>query len=216
MILLTDGVGTWNPALIGVAVAQRITIYTIGLGSGVDEPQLQSIATGTGGQYFHVANAADLPDVFREIDDEIDGGKDTDEDGLTDCEEEKGVHDSTSFDLVFTSDPRVKDTDGDGLDDGDEVNVDDRFKSGDVFLYPVFWTRGPSTPRATASTTPPRPTRAPARARTRRTAMGSATSTSSNSAPIRSRSTRTSTAMATGRSTLTGRAASTRSCRPRS
>ena len=138
MILLTDGVGTWNPALIGVAVAQRITIYTIGLGSGIDEPQLRSIATGTGGQYFHVANAADLPDVFREIDDEIDEGKDTDEDGLTDCEEEEGVHDSTSFDLVFTSDPRVKDTDGDGLDDGDEVNVDDRFKSGDVFLYPVF------------------------------------------------------------------------------
>ena len=138
MILLTDGVGSWNPALIGVAVAERITIYTIGLGSGVDEPQLQSIATGTGGQYFHVANAADLPDVFREIDDEIDEGKDTDEDGLTDCEEEEGVHDSTSFDLVFTSDPRVKDTDGDGLEDGDEVNVDDRFKSGDVFLYPVF------------------------------------------------------------------------------
>ena len=72
MILLTDGVGSWNPALIGVAVAQRITIYTIGLGSGIDEPQLRSIATGTGGQYFHVANAADLPDVFREIDDEID------------------------------------------------------------------------------------------------------------------------------------------------
>lgn len=138
MILLTDGVGSWDPSLIGVAVAERITIYTIGLGSGVNQAQLQSIATGTGGQYFHVANAADLPDVFREIDDEIDGGKDTDEDGLTDCEEEEGVHDSTSFDLVFTSDPRVKDTDGDGLDDGDEVNVDDRFKQGDVYLYPVF------------------------------------------------------------------------------
>jgi hypothetical protein len=138
MILLTDGVGTWNPSLIGVAVAQRITIYTIGLGSSLDEPQLQSIASGTGGQYFHVANAADLPDVFREIDDEIDEEKDTDEDGLTDCEEEEGVHDSTSFSLVFTSDPRVKDTDGDGLEDGDEVNVGERFKQGDVFLYPVF------------------------------------------------------------------------------
>jgi len=138
MILLTDGVGAWNPALIGVAVAARITIYTIGLGSGVNAVQLQSIAAGTGGQYFPVASAADLPDVFREIDDEIDGGKDTDEDGLTDCEEEEGVRDSTSFDLVFTSDPRVKDTDGDGLDDGDEVNVGDRFKQGDVYLYPVF------------------------------------------------------------------------------
>ena len=138
MILLTDGIGSWNPGLIAVAVAERITIYTIGLGSSIDEPQLQSIATGTGGQYFHVANAADLPDIFREIDEEIDEGKDTDEDGLTDCEEEKGVHDSTSFDLVFTSDPRVKDTDGDGLEDGDEVNVDERFEQGDVFLYPVF------------------------------------------------------------------------------
>ena len=138
MILLTDGVGFWNPGLIAVAAAARITIYTIGLGFDLDEQQLRSIATGTGGQYFHVANAADLPDVFREIDEEIDDGKDTDEDGLTDCEEEQGVHDSTSFQLVFTSDPRVKDTDGDGLDDGDEVNVDDRFKQGDVFLYPVF------------------------------------------------------------------------------
>ena len=116
MILLTDGVGSWNPGSHRCRRdAPRITIYTIGLGLDIDEPQLRSIATGTGGQYFHVANAADLPDVFREIDEETgDNGKDTDGDGLTDCEETEGVHDSTSFSLVFTSDPHLKDTDGDG------------------------------------------------------------------------------------------------------
>ena len=177
---------------------------------------MRSIATGTGGQYFHVANAADLPDVFREIDDEIDEGKDTDEDGLTDCEEEEGVHDSTSFDLVFTSDPRVKDTDGDGLEDGDEVNVDERFKQGDVFLYPVF-----SDPRNvdTESDGVDDATEADAgsRARSNETdgdGLGDLDEFEIGTDPTRS--TPTATATGTARRTSTGPAGSTRSSRPRS
>jgi hypothetical protein len=103
------------------AAAARITIYTIGLGSDIDEPLLRGIADGTGGTYHHVANAEDLPDVFRRIEDDTgDDGTDTDGDGLTDCQEEEGMHDSAGF-LVFTSDPREADTDGDGLTDGEEV-----------------------------------------------------------------------------------------------
>ncbi len=45
--------------------------------------------------------------------------------------------------LTFTSDPRIPDTDGDGMTDAEEVNLDERFQQGDVRLYPVF-----SDPRA--------------------------------------------------------------------
>ena len=121
MILLTDGVGSYNHLLTTQAASAGVTIYTIGLGSGIDANLLQSIATGTGGSFHHVANAEDLPDVFRTIEDDTgDDGTDTDGDGLTDCQEEKGVQDSAGF-LTFTSDPRLPDTDGDGLSDGDEV-----------------------------------------------------------------------------------------------
>ena len=143
MILLTDGEGSWDSTLISLAVSRRVTIYTIGLGSSIDETLLRSIASNTGGQFFHALSAEDLPDVFREIgEDTGDNGTDTDGDGLTDCEEETGVLDAAGF-LAFTSDPRIPDTDGDGMTDAEEVNLGERFQQGDVRLYPVF-----SDPRA--------------------------------------------------------------------
>jgi hypothetical protein len=59
--------------------------------------------------------------VFRNIEnDHGEDGRDTDNDGLTDCQETSGVHDTAST-QVFTSDPRKADTDDDGLYDGIEV-----------------------------------------------------------------------------------------------
>ena len=142
MILLTDGVGSYNPLLTQQAANARITIYTIGLGSDIDEPLLRGIANGTGGTYHHVANAEDLPDVFRRIEDDSgDDGTDTDGDGLTDCQEEEGMHDSAGF-LVFTSDPREADTDGDGLTDGEEIGEPFEVPGG-ARVFTVF-----SDPRA--------------------------------------------------------------------
>jgi hypothetical protein len=138
MILLTDGVGSYNPLLTTQAGNAGVTIYTIGLGSGVSDALLRGIAEGTGGEYHPVAEAADLPDVFREIEEDTgDDGRDTDGDGLTDCEEERGMRDSAGF-LTFTSDPRNPDTDDDGLTDGEEIG--ERFPAGegDGAVYTVF------------------------------------------------------------------------------
>ena len=121
MILLTDGVGSYNPNLTLQAANAGVTIYTIGLGNSLDEPLLRGIARDTGGTYTQVDDASDLPEVFREIEDDTgDDGTDTDGDGLTDCEEERPMRDSAGF-LEFTSDPRLFDTDGDGLSDGQEI-----------------------------------------------------------------------------------------------
>jgi len=137
MILLTDGVGSYNHALTTQAAAAGVTIYTIGLGSGISASLLEAIATGTGGTFHHVQNAEDLPDVFRTIEDDTgDDGTDTDGDGLTDCQEEKGVQDSAGF-LTFTSDPRLADTDNDGLSDGEEVG-EPIVTPFEGMVFPVF------------------------------------------------------------------------------
>ncbi len=121
MILLTDGVGSYDPLLTVQAGNAGVTVYTIGLGTDIDEPLLRSIAQQTGGSYQQVDDASDLPEVFREIEeDQGDDGTDTDGDGLTDCEEERPMVDAAGY-LEFTSDPRLYDTDGDGLSDGQEI-----------------------------------------------------------------------------------------------
>lgn len=120
MILLTDGDGFYDAALTTKAASSGVTIYTIGLGTGINPVLLQQIATGTGGAYHAVNSAADLPDVFRNIGSEtIDPSKDTDGDGATDCEEIDGVYGGDGH--KYTSDPRLPDTDGDGVTDGEEL-----------------------------------------------------------------------------------------------
>ncbi|HYI20263.1 MAG TPA: VWA domain-containing protein, partial [Solirubrobacteraceae bacterium] len=121
MILITDGVGSYDPLLTYQAGTAGVTIYTIGLGDDIDGTLLQSIADGTGGIYTQVDDPSDLPEVFREIgEDTGDDGTDTDGDGLTDCEEERPMVDAAGG-LSFTSDPRDPDTDDDGLGDGEEI-----------------------------------------------------------------------------------------------
>jgi hypothetical protein len=155
MILLTDGIGSYNQSLTAQAGAAGVTIYTIGLGTSIDRPLLQSIADQTGGTFTQVDDAADLPEVFREIEEDTgDDGTDTDGDGLTDCEEERPMRDSAGG-LEFTSDPRLYDTDGDGLSDGEEIGPSFSFDElpvifgfdlsqlGDGKVYQVF-----SDPRA--------------------------------------------------------------------
>ena len=118
-ILLTDGRGSYSPSLTQQAVDNAITMFTIGLGSGVDAALLQGIADATGGQYFPVATADDLPEVFDRIGGEL-GDIDTDGDGLLDKWEIEGMPVGSGR-LVF-SDPTDEDTDGDGLPDGFEIS----------------------------------------------------------------------------------------------
>lgn len=116
-ILLTDGEGYYDPSLTTQAVENDIVIYTIGLGSSVDEGLLRSIAEATGGLYFPVASADQLPDVFQRI--PGGGGQDTDGDGLPDLLETNGIRIGTG-EIIYTN-PGLWDTDGDGLSDGEEL-----------------------------------------------------------------------------------------------
>ncbi len=74
------------------AVNNNITIYTIGLGSGVNSGLLTGIATATGPQYYSVSTADQLPQVFRAISSEIEP-TDTDGDGIPDITETDGFRD---------------------------------------------------------------------------------------------------------------------------
>ncbi|WP_048124283.1 vWA domain-containing protein [Methanosarcina lacustris] len=64
VILLTDGQGSYSDYYTQQAINNNITVYTVGLGSDVDTSLLTGIATATGGQYFPVSTAEDLPDVL--------------------------------------------------------------------------------------------------------------------------------------------------------
>ncbi|GAB3673711.1 hypothetical protein GCM10028856_28610 [Halopiger thermotolerans] len=78
MILLTDGKNDVSGKSKHVldqetkdeareAANKDITIYTVGLGSNVDESLLKEIANKTGGNYSHVDNAGDLTDIFDKL-----------------------------------------------------------------------------------------------------------------------------------------------------
>ncbi|MEA3294817.1 MAG: VWA domain-containing protein, partial [Euryarchaeota archaeon] len=120
MILLTDGQGYYNNYYTQQAVNNNITIYTIGLGSGVNSGLLTGIATATGGQYYSVSTADQLPQVFRAISSEIEP-TDTDGDGIPDITETDGFRDGLGH--WYYTDPNDPDTDGDGLSDGEEAGV---------------------------------------------------------------------------------------------
>jgi len=61
---LTDGDGYWNDAALNNAKSFGVTIYTIGLGSGVNSGLLQRIAESTGGKYFFASQADVVSDAF--------------------------------------------------------------------------------------------------------------------------------------------------------
>ncbi|WP_370574216.1 VWA domain-containing protein [Methanomethylovorans sp.] len=72
MVLLTDGVcnaGSDQECTNAISVAQTndITVYTIGLGTNLDESLLQKIAFETNGQYYNAPTSADLDDVYNSI-----------------------------------------------------------------------------------------------------------------------------------------------------
>ena len=122
MVLLTDGDGSYPADLTAEAKSKSITIYTVGLGSAVNETLLRDIATQTGGQYFPVADASQLAAAFDQIhNNNEDDGTDTDGDGLTDCQERNGAISGPFYGKRYTSDPTLADTDGDGLSDATEI-----------------------------------------------------------------------------------------------
>lgn len=70
-ILLTDGLPTHSLSAttdeIQIAAYVGIRIFTIGLGSGVDEDYLEDIAYETGGRYYFAPTAGDLQEIYTNI-----------------------------------------------------------------------------------------------------------------------------------------------------
>lgn len=119
IIFLTDGDGYWHESALDAAKANNVTVYTIGLGSSLNQALLQRIATETGGKYFHATNAEELKEIHDSVADETISSPDTDQDGLSDAIEEFGFR--TELGIWIKTNPNLPDTDGDGLSDGAEV-----------------------------------------------------------------------------------------------
>lgn len=130
MILLTDGRGSGGRAEAREAAEQNTTIYTVGFG-GANSGKLRDIADITGGTFYDVEDANDLPEVFSRIADNTTDISDPDGDGLsTELELSETTIGGPDGETVVT-DPNVSDTDDDGLSDSQElgefIRVDDDY-----------------------------------------------------------------------------------------
>lgn len=95
---------------------------SIGLGNEVNETYLREIAEAGKGSYFYVSNSSQLTDVFSTINDWYVGSTvDSDGDGLPDIVETTGMR--TQFGEFIRTDPMNSDTDGDGINDGEEMGT---------------------------------------------------------------------------------------------
>ncbi|MFC4247614.1 VWA domain-containing protein [Natribaculum luteum] len=143
IILLSDGHTNIGPDPVGVAekaAKQNIEISTVGLGSGADENELQTIASTTGGDYYHVTNSNDLPDTFQRIAENqsevalTDSNNDGIPDAVADADppmptygpldyvyDKRGLRDA---DPGIKIDPVLTDTSGDGLKDNETIDVE--------------------------------------------------------------------------------------------
>jgi hypothetical protein len=151
VILLADGAGSYDDALTGRAVADGVTISTVGLGGDTDVDTLKAIARATGGKYVGVNNADKLPEVFRDlaggIGSTVDTTTDTDGDGLSDCLETNGILSGTG--KRYVTNPLSPDTDDDGLTDREEVGEPIDFRAAGSRLGIAALTRiGESGTRA--------------------------------------------------------------------
>ncbi|WP_265109403.1 vWA domain-containing protein [Halosolutus halophilus] len=135
IILLSDGHTNRGPDPVGVAetAADRgIEISTIGVGNGIDENELREIAATTGGDFYHVENADDLPETFERVAENETQVQlqDTNRDGIPDLVAEMNLSMPTGGPGVVGEpldlDPIALDTSGDGIRDNETVDIDYR------------------------------------------------------------------------------------------
>lgn len=135
IIFLTDGDGTYSTSYTTEAADNGIVVYTVGLGSGVQESVLTSIAEGTGGKYYFASVAEELPDIFSEVSFEtVDYTTDTNNDGISDYYTQliyegklllsNGSDEFVGIDFNYDVNGDLSDDfDGDGLKNGEELQV---------------------------------------------------------------------------------------------
>lgn len=131
MFILSDGVDTVNntyDSILKELKTNKVSVYTLGLGKEMDEELLTRIAAETGGKYFHASTSGEMVDEFDKIVGEtIDYTTDSDKDGISDYYE-KAINDGklrlgSGRTIAGKLDIQNDDTDGDGLKDGQEIEV---------------------------------------------------------------------------------------------
>lgn len=134
IVFLTDGCGDYDTALTNEALTGDVVIYSIGLGTGVEEAVLKSMAEGTGGKYYFASTAENFLDIFDAIENLTASTKDSNHDGISDyytelIKEGKLVYQNGStellgYDLNYNMNGEFSDDyDGDGLKNGEEISI---------------------------------------------------------------------------------------------
>ncbi|WP_407355250.1 VWA domain-containing protein [Methanolobus sp. WCC5] len=119
MIILTDGETNSGDDqdgsnAVGLANANGITIYTIGLGSDINEALLRSIASDTGGKYYSAPSSSDLVSIYNAIAQDI---SDYDVTNIEYAEEGFTPYSYTFSDSISIEDTYTLSFDGYDLDD---------------------------------------------------------------------------------------------------
>ena len=123
IVILSDGALNYNSQAIKKAKRKKIKIYMVLIGGNEErKKKCKKIANRTGGKYYYVGADSDIDKVMKKVSKYIFGKKDTtdsDYDGLYNIFETKGVMGING--QKYFSDPYIRDTDGDKLDDGYEL-----------------------------------------------------------------------------------------------
>ena len=124
-IILTDGEAFdtgMHSSVIQKAKQKNVKLYTVGLGSSESyfARYLEPLAEETGGEFYVAAKAAGLKSVYESIGKSIDLSVDSDGDGIPDYYEDNLVAFNGKRIIADKNNP---DTEGDGLTDGEEVEI---------------------------------------------------------------------------------------------
>ena len=128
IVVLSDGCAEdtdLHSATIQSAVESNVKLYTIGLGSSNSlqsyfNSVLKPIAEETNGSFYLANNALELKDIYKAIGRKIDIETDSDNDGIPDYFEDNLIlYNGTTI----TLDKASPDTDGDGIIDGQEIQL---------------------------------------------------------------------------------------------
>lgn len=124
IILIGDGKVTYDKDMADEAKDNGIKIYTVNVGSADNDEVLKKYAEITGGEYFFCPTSDKIETVLGRVQDKTISAVDTtdsDGDGVFDVYEKVGI--KLSNGKKIKTDPDKKDTDGDGMEDGEEIGA---------------------------------------------------------------------------------------------
>ncbi|MDO4765811.1 MAG: VWA domain-containing protein [Eubacteriales bacterium] len=138
LVVLSDGETddtNLHEETIQKANEQKVRIYSVGLGSsssGYFESYMKPLSEQTNGLFYLAADASELAHIYQDISKKIDLEADADGDGIPDYYEDHMV----SFaGYKIPLDKTKRDTDGDGLADGEEVEIELKYSADRKKVY---------------------------------------------------------------------------------